>query len=55
MNGRNFPKFSMIMGVIETDWVRVGKDPEMYGSALESLQESQEEGETINKEFFRNF
>ena len=43
----------MIMGTLESDWLKVSKNPEMYQAALESLLESQAEGEVMNMNFFR--
>ena len=55
INSRNYSKWAMIMGTIESDWLRVAKNPEMYEQALESLEESKEEGENMNINFFREF
>ena len=55
INQRKFSKWCMIMGVIETDWLKVAQSPEEFEASLEALKESEQEGETMNVEFFRQF
>ena len=37
LNSRNFGKWSMIMGTIEGEWLKVDRDPETYEASLEAL------------------
>ena len=34
LNSRNFGKWSMIMGTIEGEWLKVDRDPETYEASL---------------------
>ena len=45
----------MIMGVIETDWLKAKQHAEPFDEALEALNENREEGETMDRDFFRSF
>ena len=45
----------MIMGVVETDFIKLGKNAEPYEASLEALEEAEEEGEVMNIEYFRSF
>lgn len=53
INSRDFSKWAMIMGTIETDWLKVQKNPETFQASLDQLVESKENGEAMNTNFFR--
>ena len=45
INSRSIGKFSMIMGVIEGDWLKINKSPEAleaYERSLETLRDAKE-------------
>ena len=55
INKRNFGKFSMILGVVESDWPKVEQNPEEYEESLERLREDTEEGERMDVRYFQEF
>ena len=58
INSRSIGKFSMIMGVIEGDWLKINKSPEAseaYEESLQTLRNAKEGGTMMNFQYFRDF
>ena len=43
------------MGVIGSDWIKLGKNPEPYEAGLEALGRAEEKGEVMDMAYFRSF
>ena len=55
INQRNFGKFSMVMGVIEGDWLKVAKNPETFERSLDILRDAKEMNTRMNVQYYRDF